>query len=285
MRSVIINADDFGISECVNQGIAIAIEQNAISSTSLMAGGKAFLHAIELVKEKKIPTGIHLTLDEEFPVLPIEEVSSLITKEGNFKHRHQLLKELLFTSKISAREVENCFSAQIEKCLAHKIFIDHIDGHGHVHVFPQIAPIVAKLCKKYGLKKIRLPEEPIGLIPPIWSNQKQVNRWVVWTFCQAAKRSFRRADLLWPERFFGISCGGQIQSQHINSFLRQTGENTSIELMCHPGLEDSELLSRYKDWGYNWANELNQLCSVDTKKILEKNGARLINFGELRNEK
>ena len=45
---LIVNADDFGISEAVNRGIVEAFDGGIVTSTSLMATGDAFEHAVEL---------------------------------------------------------------------------------------------------------------------------------------------------------------------------------------------------------------------------------------------
>src|SRR5688572_21693060 len=83
LRRVVINADDFGLHEAVNEGIVLAHQQGIVTSASLMACGSAFEDAI--LRRKACPDlglGIHLTLVEERPVAPVEKVPSLVNGEG-----------------------------------------------------------------------------------------------------------------------------------------------------------------------------------------------------------
>jgi YdjC-like protein len=48
---LIVHADDFGISEYVNEGICLAHQEDIITSTSIMATGRAFGHGISLLKK------------------------------------------------------------------------------------------------------------------------------------------------------------------------------------------------------------------------------------------
>ena len=63
MTKLIINADDFGLSEAVNYGIISAHKTGVVTSTSTMANMPGFEHAMELLKEnKKLGCGVHLTM-------------------------------------------------------------------------------------------------------------------------------------------------------------------------------------------------------------------------------
>ena len=53
MTKLIINADDFGLSEAVNYGIISAHKTGVVTSTSTMANMPGFEHAMELLKENK----------------------------------------------------------------------------------------------------------------------------------------------------------------------------------------------------------------------------------------
>ena len=93
MKRVIFNADDFGLHQATNEGIIKGMMNGLISSTSIMACGTAFEHAVSLVNANHIPhVGIHLVLDEEKPLSPPEEIPSLVTSDGKFLDRGTLLK-------------------------------------------------------------------------------------------------------------------------------------------------------------------------------------------------
>ncbi|MFH1919983.1 MAG: ChbG/HpnK family deacetylase [Planctomycetota bacterium] len=49
MKQIIISADDLGICESTNHAIEEAFRRGILTSTSLMASGPAFEHAVEQV--------------------------------------------------------------------------------------------------------------------------------------------------------------------------------------------------------------------------------------------
>ena len=68
--SVVINADDLGLSEAVNVGIFDALEAGAITDCSLLAVGSAYEHAVQGLKVRSIEcVGLHACLvDKEIPL-------------------------------------------------------------------------------------------------------------------------------------------------------------------------------------------------------------------------
>ncbi|MEO8376403.1 MAG: ChbG/HpnK family deacetylase, partial [Candidatus Sumerlaeota bacterium] len=51
MKRLIVNADDFGFTRDVNQGIIQAHREGILTATTLMATGAAFDDAVRLAKE------------------------------------------------------------------------------------------------------------------------------------------------------------------------------------------------------------------------------------------
>ncbi len=69
MKRLIVNADDFGMAESVNDGIIRGHEEGIITSASFMAGAKAAEHAAGLAKENpSLGVGVHLCLTLVRPV-------------------------------------------------------------------------------------------------------------------------------------------------------------------------------------------------------------------------
>jgi len=128
---IIINADDFGMSKEINEGIALAARAGAINSASIIMK-EEMEEAVIFAKKYKIKCGIHLYYPGK--VYPI------------------FLKSLLSAG--FRRKLENSFEKQILE-LKNKMEIEHVDSHKHIHMFPPIFSIVLKLAKKYNLR-IRL---------------------------------------------------------------------------------------------------------------------------------
>ncbi len=71
MKSLIVNADELGLTEGVSQGIANAHKYGMVTSASLMANGQAFGMAVAISKRAlRLSVGVHLALTRGLPVLP-----------------------------------------------------------------------------------------------------------------------------------------------------------------------------------------------------------------------
>src|SRR6185369_5219302 len=74
---LIVNADDFGVSEPVNEAIIRAFNEGVLTSASLMVTGVAFEQAVMLAKENPgLAVGIHLVTVVGRSVLPHSQVPS-----------------------------------------------------------------------------------------------------------------------------------------------------------------------------------------------------------------
>jgi len=66
-RFLIVNADDLGLSEAVNEGIFAAHEEGIVTSASLMVGRPAApAAAAALADHPDLAVGLHLEVEEEF---------------------------------------------------------------------------------------------------------------------------------------------------------------------------------------------------------------------------
>ena len=63
MKELILNADDFGLTKGVNEGIVRAYREGILTSTTLMANALAFDDAVERARANpKLGVGCHLVL-------------------------------------------------------------------------------------------------------------------------------------------------------------------------------------------------------------------------------
>ena len=155
LKQLIINADDFGLTEGINRGIIQAYNNGILTSASLMANMPAFENAVFLLRESpNLGVGAHLNIVRGKPILPKKTISSLVESEGNFYSFFQVLKRLLL-SRFNFDEIESEFRAQIKKILSYGVCITHLDTEKHLHFFPSILKILLKLAKEFRINKIR----------------------------------------------------------------------------------------------------------------------------------
>src|SRR5579863_2733104 len=83
MRNLIVNADDLGWTEGINRGIAEAHRKGLVTSTSLLANGRAFDSAVQVAgANPELGVGVHLNLSDGAPTAPSSKVSSLLDSHG-----------------------------------------------------------------------------------------------------------------------------------------------------------------------------------------------------------
>ena len=279
MIKLIVHADDFGISEKVNLGILEAYTKGILTSTSLMANGKAFEHAVEICKTfPGMDIGVHLTLVEENPVSAINEVSSLINEDGRFYKKFIEFSKSYFIGRINFQELQKELDAQIMRVRESGVNISHLDSHQHIHMLPKILKITIDLAIKYNIPFIRFPRE----IPVLgmFLNRDQLIRvfemLVLNSFCMFGKFN----NTLRTDHFAGFFFSGNLNKQNLMNLIRNLPLTGTCELMCHPGFDDPK--TQYKHWGYNWSEELKALTDPEVIKLIQDSRIRLISYRQLK---
>ena len=129
---LIINADDFGCDIKTNNAILKCYTEGIVTSTTAYVN---FPESIKMIKEvhelyPDFPVGIHLNITFGKPVLPPEEIPTLVNKKnGEFWNEDEILSHI---ADISYEEVKKEIHAQIELFLESGFSPDHIDYHNHI---------------------------------------------------------------------------------------------------------------------------------------------------------
>ncbi|MBR2922189.1 MAG: ChbG/HpnK family deacetylase [Alphaproteobacteria bacterium] len=161
MKKLIFNADDFGISQGVNEAIFRAHTEGVLNSTSIMITLKYVPQALELAKQMpNLNIGLHANLTNENSVLNKEEIPLLVNENGKFKHGFVNLAVL---SVLHPKELKNQakkeIKAQIEKACSCGIKLTHLDSHRHIHMIPAIFKACMELCEEYNIPRLRFVNE------------------------------------------------------------------------------------------------------------------------------
>jgi len=153
--SVIITADDFGMSSPVNQAIAVAFERNWITRASIMANMPAFEEACSIARRLGVvpAIGLHLNLAEGRPLTaPIARCSRFCDPDGRFRPRRVLYR----LSTEERRAIDEEFQAQFNACIVHGLRPRHIDSHHHHHNLWPVGTLTIRLAHRNGIPAIRL---------------------------------------------------------------------------------------------------------------------------------
>jgi chitin disaccharide deacetylase len=152
--NLIINADDFAVSENINNAILMLHKMGIVKSTSIIAAGENFDHAVEIAKDnQKLGIGVHLCLDGSFNIGK-DYHSILNSTTQQFCSSSEIVKKLKRFS-IDESEVYRESCLQIEKVMDHHLKISHLDSHHHLHIYLPFLNCMIKAAKKYRIGYIR----------------------------------------------------------------------------------------------------------------------------------
>lgn len=273
MKQLIVNADDFGLTEGVNNGIIKTFREGIVTSTSIMANGESFDHAVLLSKQYPLLSiGIHLVLVEEKPVLPPDEIPSLICEKDKFHKNYKTFLFRFLSGRIKRIDVEKELRAQIKKALKAGIQIAHLDSHQHLHIFPAILDIVLRLAQEYGMKWMR---NSCDHHAPAHISQRGLA-----ILAKKGKKKMLQKSIRTSDHFLGAGFSGRLTVQKLIRILAKLPDGTS-ELMCHPGDGDGESTTKYGHWGFNWRGEQEALLAETVKQSIEEKGIGLTSYAEL----
>ncbi len=139
MARLVVNADDLGLHESVNDGIIRAHRDGIVTSASLIACGRAFEDALLRCRScPEMGLGIHLTLVEERPVTSIEKVPSLVDQDGKMPRSYKEFTRGWLSGKIRERDVQTELEAQVKQVLENGVRPSHLDSHQQVHCLPGV---------------------------------------------------------------------------------------------------------------------------------------------------
>lgn len=261
MKTLIVNADDFGFTRDVNEGIVHCHRHGILTATTLMANGAAFDHAVSLARENPdLDVGVHCVLvgGEGQP----ETISALIAA--------------LAAGRIRPLDV---IRVQIEKILEAGIRLTHLDTHKHTHLLPPVLEAVARLSEEYRIRWVRRPFDlPINGQPAPLSRRivSQGLGFVRQNFHRTLARHGRRMT----DHFAGFSLTGYLDSAGLINLFNQLPEGIT-ELMVHPGFHTAELDTARTRLKASRQRELEALVDPAIREALEKNEIVLSQYSRL----
>jgi len=277
---LIVNADDFGISERVNDGIILAHRTGIVTATSLMAVGRAFEHAADWCRRiPSLDVGIHLTLVAEKPLL--RKASSLIGDDGRFPLGIGVFLRRYLAGSIRMADIRAELSAQIERVLDHGLRVTHLDSHQHVHAVPGIAELTFQLSARYGIPFVRVPVEDLHMDRPLRFHgfsrlAGAMALRACWTMVRFSGSGAARSPRL---RFLGFTEGGRLNHARLHRILQALQPDRTYELMCHPGFTPDE--PDVKRWNYHHEQELQALTHGLIRSEVVSRGIHLCSFKDL----
>lgn len=290
MKRLIVNADDFGLTEKVNQAVIQGHLKGIITSASLLANGAAFESAAALAQQyPQLGVGVHLNLTDLTPVSQPAKIPSLVTDTGLFLSGPLLLARRIVAGRVSLAEVEKELRSQIEKVLAAGIVASHLDGHKHFHVLPPVFDLVIRLAREYGIKGVRCTaERSVELFRLMRRNNHSsleiLKQYLTGRALSVLSAGFREklqlARLSCPTYFYGITQTGFLDAKGLQNIICDLPQGAS-EIMCHPGYVDTELNRTPTRLLTQREVELQALTRPEIRQLIAERGIELISYRNL----
>jgi predicted glycoside hydrolase/deacetylase ChbG (UPF0249 family) len=275
MRRLILNADDYGLTRGVSQGIRYAYASGFLSSTTAMTNIPGAARGLEIAKRDTpyLPIGVHLTLTVGKPLSPAEKVPTLVDGEGHFFSRESFLARL---DSINPEEAGLEFRAQIDVLRLLGIQPDHLDSHHFAsYLSPGLLDQMLLLAEEYHLA-VRPPAGCDGSISDLFPGLPES----VAAFLQSdAQALIRRASIPTADRLYLTFFEKTATQKHLTWILSSLPDGVS-EIMCHPGMPDGELRA-VSDYAEERGYELDILTESGLPGMLKMHDIRLVSYGTL----
>jgi chitin disaccharide deacetylase len=263
-KLLIIHADDMGMSGSENTATIEAMEKGTVNSGSVMVPCLKFQEIADYSKTHlKADIGIHLTITSEWPqykwgpVLPHEEVESIIDSDGFFlENMDKIIKNA------NPVEVEKEFRAQIMRAMESGIELTHIDSHMYAAFSNnQLLKIYISLGKEYNLPVLLTNKLPI--------------------------RSLMSKNLIVVEQLYCAK--PEDYSIGLNYYYREILRSIKPGLNCilvHTAFNNEEMQNITRDqtnFGADWRQaDFDFFTSEECSQLIRNNNIQLITWREIR---
>ncbi|MFH9611367.1 ChbG/HpnK family deacetylase [Streptomyces sp. NPDC017448] len=274
-RLLVVNADDYGLSEGISRGILRAHDAGVVTSVSVLAVGPAVARSVAWLRERPaLGVGAHLAVvGEDPPLLSAREVPTLVGRSGSFRPGWRAFMRAAVAGRVDMADVEREFRAQLDRLVdGFGLALSHLDTHQHLHLYPPVARIVARLAAERGIGAVRVPR----------SAAPGPRGWVIRHWSRALTSRLEVAQLAFPQAYGGLDEAGELTLPRLEALVGTLARGPAgvIEVNCHPGEPTAKDRARYA-WGYRWEEELAGLTAPSLRQTLQRLDLRLGSFRDL----
>ena len=248
-RTLIVNADDFGLTAGVSRGILDAGANGIVTSTTAIVNRPIDPELVERLSGSGLGVGLHLNLTLGAPVCDARRVASLVDVEGRF---HRAPREVAARAKKDEARIELGHQIDAFRALMGR-FPTHLDTHHHVGRHEPILELVLDFAE--------------ALRVPVRTQDDEV------------RAVARRRKLKTPDHFVGDAATEPYWSPERVVHHLSTLAPGVTEFMVHPGHYDDEL--SYSRYGKQRETELAGLTDPRARDIVAREGIRLAHFGSI----
>jgi chitin disaccharide deacetylase len=271
---LIVNADDYGLTTAVSQGILHAHRQGVVTSTSVLALAPGFRPSAPWLRdEERLGIGAHLAaVGEDPPLLSAREIPTLVDRRGRLPISWRRLLPRLLARRVDPADIAREFAAQLGAIRSEGLTVDHLDTHQHVHLWPGVREVVLDLAVRAGVPAVRVTR----------SNERSLVGSTVRRFAKKLEAEARVDGLAFPGDAAGLDEAGRLDTATAVTALDRLAASAQacVELSAHPGAHDDPDRDRYR-WNYRWGAELDALCAPEVRATIDRHAFRLGTYADI----
>ncbi len=243
MQHVIFTADDFGLTESVNEAVERAHRSGILQAASLMIAGPAAADAVRRARAlPDLRVGLHLVVIEGPAVLPRAEIPDLVDQQGWFPSDQLRLGIDYATRPRIRRQLAAEIRAQFAAFHATGLTLAHADAHKHMHLHPTVGRLMLDIGREFGLVRVRVPAEPPAVLARCGTRAGPGAR-ALYHWTRLLRRQVRAAGMAATDHCFGIAWSGHMTEPRLHRLLAELPEGES-EIYFHPAVARDATLRR-----------------------------------------
>ncbi len=276
MNNLIINADDYGLCQSVNEGIIDCYSNGLVSDFSFMINPDCFQQSVAFLKKQGIQSvGLHinLTLGKSL----FSKNNSITDARGNFYSAEVLFKKYI-TRKLKGEDIYFELKSQYDLLVSEGLEISHFDSHHNVHIIPLIHQQINRLMEEQKLAtSVRYPFEWIR--NPIRHKFSNIKRIFILNSLSLLSFPYNK-NLVKVNTIGGDFFNNQDPSSVFTKVLKQisTYHDGVFEMAVHPGFFSNDIL-KYDHYAHEREIELKFLRSFAKNELTS--GTQIISFAEM----
>jgi len=225
---IVLNADDFGMSDDTVRGTIECFERGGITSASIMPTMPATPRAIQYARDNPhFSFGAHLTFVAdtiEHPVTHRLKIPALVEDNGLFPPPN-LVRRRALLRRLPVKQIAMEIEAQLGFFRDHGVNISHVDSHGHLHKFAPFRAALRRTLPRFGITRVRNVQNTY-LRKPL----RSPTFWVGYWWRRRLMRSFHSTNHFYmPTSAFEADWPRKLLSR-----FGSAGDET-LEIGVHPG--------------------------------------------------
>lgn len=270
-RRLIINADDFGRSTSINDAVIRAHREGVLTTTSLMVNEPHCAEAVELAKQNpRLGVGLHLALLCGRSALPREKIPGLVNADNEFSDNPVSVGAKYFFSRGLREQLRAEIHEQFARFKATGLWLDHVNGHLHLHLHPTVFSILMQDAAQLGIPRMRLTWEPFWTDFSLAKGRRlyRASHAAIFNFLsRRARPHFHAKQIRHTQHVFGLLQNDRVDEAYILKLLEVLPPGDS-ELYSHPSLD-------------KFKHEFEALISPRVKERIKQLGIQLIRYQDL----